>query len=75
MTATQMHRRNDQGENAATGTLCRQCRSPFAPKKSWQKFCSTACRRVHHAGGGMARLDDLENRVRDLEAAMWPAGK
>ena len=75
MTATQMHPRNAGAENAAPGTLCRQCRVIFVPKRSWQRFCSAACRRIYHAGGGVARLDELERRVGELEAAVWPLGK
>ena len=73
MNAPAMHPRNAGAENATSGILCRQCRSPFEPRRSWQKYCSTACRRLHHAGGG--KLDELEKRVRDLEAAVWPLGK
>ena len=67
MNAPAMHPRNAGAENSGPGTLCRQCRSPFAPRKSWQKFCSPACRRLHHAGGGVAKVEELERRVQELE--------
>jgi hypothetical protein len=70
MNTPQMHPRNAGAENAGSGTLCRQCREPFAPKRPWQKFCTPACRRAHHAGGGMQRVDDLERRVTELERQM-----
>lgn len=70
-----MHPRNAGAENAGSGTLCRQCREPFAQKRPWQKFCSTVCRRTHHSEGGAKQIEDLERRVRELEAAVWPLGK
>lgn len=27
---------------------CLQCKSSFEPARSWQKFCSTDCRDLHH---------------------------
>lgn len=27
---------------------CAQCQAEFTPRKSWQRFCSPACRQAHH---------------------------
>lgn len=62
-----MHQAGTVGANPASPTPCRQCREPFAPKRSWQKFCGAPCRRLFHAGGGVAKVEELERRVVDLE--------
>ena len=63
----------------ATQATCPVCQAQFAPKKPWQRFDKSACRRAFHkaAGGGeMAkRLLDLERRMAEVEAAVWPLGK
>jgi hypothetical protein len=28
--------------------ICLTCGHPFTPRRPWQRFCSTACRRQHH---------------------------
>lgn len=74
-----MHQRMDQSAPTAQPTRCRHCGEAFAPKKPWQLFCKTACRRDFHKAGGesglVKRVAELEQRVRDLEAAIWPLGK
>lgn len=58
---------------------CAHCREPFKPRKTWQRFCGRKCRDAHHNGtpatGGGDRLAELEKRVADLEAMVWPTGK
>lgn len=66
MNAPGMHQRNAEAEKAGVAT-CRVCQTAFAPKKPWQRFCSTACRRAFHKAQDPARLDDLERRVAELE--------
>lgn len=57
----------------AQGLLpCRQCSALFAPKASWQRCCTTDCRRAWHKAKGAkrVRLVDLERRVADLEGRL-----
>lgn len=58
---------------------CPHCRETFTPRRPWQKFDRPACRRAFHkaTGGGDLgkRVAELEQRVRDLEAGVWPLGK
>jgi hypothetical protein len=61
-----MHQDKPQGDNEKKPILCRQCRSPFVPKRPWQRYCSATCQRKSHAGNA-AKLIDLERRVADLE--------
>ncbi len=50
--------------------ICRNpaCAKQFSPRRRWQVFCCSACRRAFHSQGSVAeRLDDLERRIRSLE--------
>lgn len=49
---------------------CEGCGSQFAPKRRWQRFCKTSCRTLWHGSHGrppVARIEDLERRVAELE--------
>ena len=57
-------------EGKGSAPPCEACQKPFARRRKWQRFCSTACRNDWHrreAMGPTGRLEDLERRVKALE--------
>jgi prefoldin subunit 5 len=52
--------------------LCPVDRTPFVPARSWQKFCSTACRNTYHQSMTPEALrrdiDTLKAQVVELKA-------
>jgi len=57
---------------------CEGCGKPFARRRRWQRFCSDKCRSDWHRKDAQPvseRLAELEQRVRELEAMVWPLGK
>jgi hypothetical protein len=63
-------RQNASPEAPAT---CLHCQAQFTPRRPWQRFDKSACRRAFHKANGkpdQQRLEELEKRVSDLEAQM-----
>jgi hypothetical protein len=53
---------------------CRQCGISFAPKRSWQRFCTDRCRAAFHIKDKAS--GDLTRRVGAIEAQVgliWKA--
>lgn len=71
-TSSETHPRKPGEPIAKVRIPCRQCSTPFAPKRPWQKFCSTPCRRLHHQfGGDKAKLlEDLQREAERMRARM-----
>lgn len=56
----------------ATKAVCPVCKVEFEAKRRWQRFCSAACRRKHHATPDDAaklrkELEELRERVARIE--------
>lgn len=75
MDAPQMHSNanpavSEPSDGKDSAPPCENCLQPFARKRRWQRFCSTACRNDWHRKDQMApadRIADLERRVKALE--------
>lgn len=71
-----MHQRIDPAPLGERWNVCPQCGDNFHQKRSWQRFCKSACRRAFHKGAGGGdinrRMAELERRVAELERLALP---
>jgi hypothetical protein len=52
-----------------TKRRCKNCDSPFGPKREWQDFCSGNCRKEYWRHGGVSIrriMPTIEARVREI---------
>jgi len=67
--AFEASRQPAEGQDSAPP--CEGCKAAFVRRRRWQRFCSPACRNDWHHRNSMPtadRLEDLERRVKALEA-------
>jgi molybdopterin-guanine dinucleotide biosynthesis protein A len=50
------------------GRKCRNCDSPFTPRREWQEFCQDDCRKEFHRAGGVS-IGRLQPIIAEMVAA------